>query len=301
MGKLSKKKSRSKKKPTSSAAPQRRLLLRSVLLLVFATFTVVLLAGWGNWLWKQVGPYVQTSEEYLLQPDLIELTPEPPPWVRGDIRADVIQRAGWDQPLSMLEDQLPQRIADAFEFHPWVERAKVTLQYPAHAQVELTYRRPAARLQVESRAGEEQIVLDPLGFRLPESEMTPKEIARLPLVTDTVGIHLPLIGQSLEESRLLGAAEIAGILINDWNDLGLETISPLIVLQGDSGDRTQVYQLTSGTMQSYLWGAAPRQASEQELSPDEKLKRLKAAVRRVGEHASTVVAPIDLRLPNSGM
>jgi len=69
-----------------------------------------------------------------LLPESIELHPDPPPWVRGDIRSDVIHRAGWDQPLSMLDEELPQRIADAFEFHPWVERAKVTLKYPAQAR-----------------------------------------------------------------------------------------------------------------------------------------------------------------------
>ena len=201
------------------------------------------LAGWGSWLWRKVEPTLRDSDQYRLEPAQIEIRPDPPEWIRRDVRAEVLRGVAFGQPLSMLDENLPARIAEAFEFHPWVERATVVLRYPARAEVELVYRRPVARLMVENHAGEDQFVLDSTGVRLPETDLTAKEVASLPGIMGMSGIHLPVVGQRMEDERTREAVEVAAVLLDDWSSLRLVGIVPLAALQGETGERRQVFEL----------------------------------------------------------
>jgi hypothetical protein len=288
-----------KKAPASAAKEpaggQGMIPRRLPLVLLFAGLILVVLIGWGNWLWTHIGPVLKSSEEYRLDPNSIEVQPKPPAWIRGDVRSEVIRGIKLDDHLSMLDEKLPQRIADAFEFHPWVASAKVTLQYPARVQVELTYRQPVAQLMIENRAGDEQVVLDSTGVRLPETDLTVKEIARLPSITEIVGAHLPLVGQRVEDTRMRGAVEIAALLTEEWFELRLEKIIPLVELQGEQRARYQAYQLQGADGCNYFWGAAPSESPSEETSSATKIARLRSSLKHSQEHQPGTSQVIDLR------
>jgi hypothetical protein len=301
MGKAAKGKAKKPPKKTRAAAAKHPSHSEAVLsrswqiLLPVAILILVVLFFWGNWLWRRVEPIVESSDAYRLDPHTIEVQPKPPEWIRGDIRTQVLRNAMLEESLSMLDKKLPQRIADAFEFHPWVASAKVTLQYPARVRVELTYRRPVAQLSIENRNSEEQVVLDPTGIRLPETDLTAKEIAALPVVAETVGIHLPLVGQRMEDLRTRGAVEIAALLAADWPELSLMKIVPLAVLQGEKNARYQAYELQGTSGGTYLWGAAPSEMPAEEVSSTIKIQRLKSALKLAREKPARSTQAIDLR------
>lgn len=306
MGKAAKANAKKSPKKTSATAgkqpahSQAIVPRRSLFVLFFAGLILIVLVGWANWLWQRVAPIVKSSEEYRLDPNSIEVQPKPPAWIRDDVRSEVIHGIKLDTQLSMLDEKLPQRIADAFEFHPWVASAKVTLQYPAKVHVELTYRQPVAQLLIENRAGDEQVVLDSTGVRLPETDLTVKEIALLPSIAEFVGVHLPLVGQRVEDTRIRGAVEIAAVLVGEWSELRLKKIIPLVVLQGEQGARYQAYQLQGADGGGYLWGAAPTEAPAEEASSTTKISRLQKAVKLSQEHAAGDHQVIDLRNPLPG-
>src|SRR5690349_2759469 len=116
MGKASKASAKkSPKKTPASAAKQStsgqgKIPRRLLLVLVFAGLVLVVLIGWGNWLWSHIGPVLKTSEEYRLDPNSIEVQPKPPAWLRVDVRSEVLRGLTLDNHLSMLDEKLPQRI-----------------------------------------------------------------------------------------------------------------------------------------------------------------------------------------------
>lgn len=301
MGKAAKPKPKAtpKKAPAPAAKQpelsEKRLLRRAAIIFTGIALVCAVLYGWGNWVWKQVGPTVKSSEEYRLDLNQIVVQPTAPAWIRSDVRAQVLKGVPFDEPLSMLDEKLPERIADAFEFHPWVASAKVTLQYPASALVELTYRRPVAQLQIENRAGEEQVVLDATGVRLPETDLTAKEIARLPVIADAAGVHLPLVGQRIEEQRVREGVEIAALLTDDWLELQLVKIAPLPVLQGNAESRYQAFEIQTSGVKSFIWGAAPSQSPADEVPVNRKLERMRQATKAIREGKITLPQNIDLR------
>src|SRR5262245_50318895 len=81
---------------------------------------------------------------------------EPPPGLtRGAFLDEVQYLAGLPDRLSLLDTELPRRLADAFARHPWVERVeRVAVTPPRQVRVELTYRRAvlAVRSQGKLRA-----------------------------------------------------------------------------------------------------------------------------------------------------
>ena len=126
-------KKRSKKSKDSGGGQGRRMIALLV--------TIAAIAGAGYFGWHQVSPRVIAKNEYQLHPNKIEISP-PPSWIQADVRSEVIRDGSLDRPMSLLDDDLGQRIAAAFELHPWIAKARVTKKYPGSVQVDLTYRRP---------------------------------------------------------------------------------------------------------------------------------------------------------------
>ena len=63
----------------------------------------------GSWytVWTGVREHVLSSEQYLLTPQNVRITP-PPSWIHGDIRTEVFRDASLDGPLSILNDDLAE-------------------------------------------------------------------------------------------------------------------------------------------------------------------------------------------------
>src|SRR4051812_35461692 len=88
----------------------------------------------------------------------------PPGQARADFLEEVQYYGEVADPLRVLDDGLPPRLADAFARHPWVEKVeKVEVRPPRQVEVQLTFRRPvlAVRWNNQLRAVDGQGVLLP--------------------------------------------------------------------------------------------------------------------------------------------
>ena len=98
-------------------------------------------------LWRTFGPELiaPQSQNYEVSLERIQLN-SPPAWIKADIPSEVFHDAGWhEQPLSILEEDVAVRVAQAFEQHTWISKVtRVEKRSPATLEIDLEYRRPVA-------------------------------------------------------------------------------------------------------------------------------------------------------------
>ncbi len=138
----------------------------------------VLLAACGAaaLLWNRVGGTVAQSEDNLLHPQAVELVGQAP-WVRADIRTEALRDASLDHGLPLHDPELPNRLARAFDMHPWVRQViRVELRHPAAALVEIACREPAAMVGVSGGL----LAVDAEGVVLPSADFTAESAAVYP-------------------------------------------------------------------------------------------------------------------------
>jgi hypothetical protein len=85
---------------------RRRSALAAALLLATACYAV-----WH--LWFHVADDVESRPEYALRSHQIQITPVPP-WIRTDIKSEALRNAGLDRQMSILDERLAERLAEAF-------------------------------------------------------------------------------------------------------------------------------------------------------------------------------------------
>ena len=256
-----------------------------------ATLLVISLVFVGTWYaWRRAAPLVAVGDHYRLDPRSIEITP-PPPWIRADICTEVVRDASLDSALSILDPALARRVADAFEFHPWVDQVvRVTKQAGPHVAVEIKYRKPVAMIDVEQHAAAGLVPVDAWGVRLPDADFSPQQKDRYPRISGIA--TLPLVGQAWDDPAAVGAAQLAAVLADVWYDLPLAVIRPtdrpepaLNPAPEDvhAGAHTDVtFEIITRGGTRILWGYAPRDAMGNEPSADEKLARLMRYASRHG-------------------
>ena len=235
------------------------------------------------------------SPEYRLDPRQVEITP-PPDWVRCDLCTEVFRDPTLDGTLSIANDDLVERIAQAFERHPWVSRVvRVVKRHPPRVLVELEYRRAACMVEVPGGL----LPVDVEGILLPSERFSPLEAARYPRLSG-VG-HMPNVppGRRWPDGRIVGAAEIAAALSEDWEAMELQRIVPLAadptVAPAGNGSRNNpangwnnepemtiagrpvepFFALVTRGETRILWGYAPGVRAAGELSVEEKVARLR--------------------------
>jgi hypothetical protein len=233
--------------------------------LIFATF----LLGWYL-MWHEVRGHVLSSSDYRVTPQEVEITPLPG-WIHTDIRAEVFRNASLDGPLSIMDDNLAERIATAFSLHPWVAKVRrVTKHHPARVKVELEYRRPV--LMVEVPGG--LLPVDARGVLLPGGDFSPIEKSRFPRLIGCETVPLGTAGESWGEARVVGAAELAAVLGSAWEELRLAQIIPCAGSSAGGPDEI-AYVLTTRGGTRIIWGSAPGARAAGEPSPAEKLAALR--------------------------
>jgi hypothetical protein len=226
------------------AGPGRTAVLVVLLVAAFAAGSVLL--------WGEVGPRVLASQEYLVGPQQVELSP-PPRWIHSDIKAEVFRDASLDGPLSIMDDDLVDRIRAAFALHPWVARVvRVAKHHPARVEVEVEYRRPV--LMVEVPGG--LLPVDARGVLLPVGDFSPVEAARYPRLVGADTSPLGTVGQAWGDARVVGAAEIAGVLGAEWDELKLARIASLPAPIGIA-KHEPCYVLMTRAGTRIVWGRAP--------------------------------------------
>ncbi len=265
----------SKKTPTlpiSKLRPRIRVLV---------TLAVVVFLGWGLQVaWQQVAPSVIHRDRYLLTADHITTTALPE-WITADVRTEVVRNSALDRRLSVLDDAFVSVVRDAFVLHPWVESVdQITKSYPPQVHVDLTFRRPAAVVELGGPQGVELIPVDRLGVQLPAADVPEIRKRYLPRIGGIIG--RPPVGQPWTDPRVAGAADLAAELSDVWESLHLVDILPSARSEIQDEHRYFVFDLITSGGTRIVWGAAPNAGLPSEDSFEDKLKRLQKYIKEHG-------------------
>ena len=248
---------------------------RSMALCVLA---VAALVGAASFIWFSVSERVLSSDDYIVAADDLEITPLPP-WIRTKIAQQAFEHltaAGGR--LSIMPDDLTERVAQAFSLHPWVQRVvRVSKHHPARIEVELEYRRPVCMVMVGMSDGSKGLYpVDMHGIFLPTADFTSVEAGQYPCL-DLVGIDTaPLggVGEHWGDERVAGAAEIAAAFGPDWQNLGLKRIAPETP-QRSAYHSVYGYVLFTRGGTKIIWGRPPGSELPSEAPAADKIARLK--------------------------
>jgi hypothetical protein len=295
------------KQPAAAPAPPQRIVDRlragmrgrARLVIVLALVAAAPLATWG--LWRQVRQRVLARDDYRLSPQDIEITPLPE-WIRGDLKGEVIRTASLESSLSIVDERLTVRVAQAFGLHPWVAKVqRVYKEHPARVVVELVYREPVAMVEVEQGSQPGLLPVDAEGVVLPTDDFSRdarsrEQAQRYPRIAGVRTVPLRPVGRPWGDPLVTGGAQIAAVLKRDWAALGLHHLAPTLLAGGTRPAGTQ-YDLYTRGGRRIPWGRAPEQSLAGELPAAEKAALLRAFVDRYGslDKTGSGVPVIDLR------
>jgi hypothetical protein len=243
------------RKPTSSPPAGSSGVVR-IRPRVFAVLGLLLALGVGShFVWRHYAPTVARHAQYQISVDDIRISPQPP-WIRSDIKSEVLRDAGLVGHLSVLDDWdvLAKRVRDAFELHPWVASVeRITKRLPSALDVELHYRQPVAAVESSEPNGVTFLPIDFQGFRLPDADLTDAERSYLPRISGVSG--RPLVGESWEDPRVVGGARLAAALADVWQQLRLVEIIPGPKPQMQGETRIYTFEIITSGGTRIVWGA----------------------------------------------
>ena len=265
--------------PVETDAAPARSRMRSLFQPGLLAAVVLLIAAisFGPRLMKSL-PDLSGLEEFRLPSRDIAIS-TPPHWVPHDLVEQVLEQAELPDELSLLDKGLTERIAKAFAQHPWVEEVvRVTKSTPAEIKVELTYRQPAAMVQVKQGL----YPVDRTGVLLPPGDFAPAEAQRYPLIVNAATPPQGPVGTSWGDVAVSGAAQIAATLNVHWKEFGLNYIEiPPIASARPTVDEL-VYHLHTMGGSRIIWGRAPENSHPGELTAAQKIGRMEEYVTRFG-------------------
>jgi hypothetical protein len=240
-----------------------------------------LLAGGCYAAWKWVEQRMLAKPAYVLQLDDVEITPLPP-WIHTDIRAEVMRGLTLEGPLSIMDERLTQRAADAFALHPWIAKVRdVRKSHPAHLKVDLEYRQPVLMVDVPGGL----LPVDLQGAWLPSGDFSPVEAARYPRLANINSVPVGPVGTRWGDARVVGAAEIAAALGPAWQTLQFDRIVASADAAPAAGEQYsyELFTRGSGGGSRVLWGHSPGASGAGEVPAAERVARL---TKYAGEHGT---------------
>lgn len=223
-------------------------------------------------------PDISNRPEYQLRTADIRIN-DAPQWIPKDLVTQVVTKSRMGPLRSVLEEGLTTEIATAFQKHPWVEKVvKVSKAVPARVDVELTYRRPVAMVEVPTGL----LPVDGNGVLLPPTEFTPDDARKYPLIIQTKTSPRGAVGSSWGDPQVIAAAKLASVLLPHWKEFGLISIAipPNIDLRAPL--KELVFELHTKGGSRIVWGRAPNVDYPLELSADQKIGRLEECLTRFG-------------------
>ena len=255
----------------------------------FATLAItgfVILAAFAlAALWKQYSPSVIAN--HLISAQTIEITPTPP-WIRSDIKQEVIVAGGLSG-LSIREEDLTLRVAEAFRMHSWVAKVKrVSKKHPATVLVTLEYRQPVAMVEVPDRTVAGQFIegglypIDAAGVLLPTADFTSERARAFPRIAAQDAAPMSPPGAAWGDHRIHDAAVTAAALAPYWEKLDLYRIIALAGSTDARGEKDVVFRLMTRGNTMILWGHAPGKEIVAEAAADKKIARLLRLRREEG-------------------
>jgi hypothetical protein len=259
---------------------------------------LVVLALWASlWFaWQHWGREA-TRDDYRITAESLTLTPQPA-WIHSDVRAEVI-RAGGLEGLSLGDPQLVEQVQRAFALNGWVARVKeVRKRYPARIIVDVEYRCPVAMVEVNWRGQPSLYFVDENSVLLPKEDQdkSPEERQReyqnyLRINAGDVSPAGRIAGQKWGGAKIAGAARLAALGKNKWQEMGVQRIVVVEDLNAQP-----VYELQTDGAARVLWGHAPGAEVSGEPEAAAKWAWLTQFVARQGPlDKSAAQQRIDLR------
>lgn len=248
---------------------------------IVVTLAIGLVVG-ATVAWRKYGPQIVQDPRFQIDAERIEVTAQPP-WIRADVKAEVV-RDGSLGDLSLLDDQILKRIADAFAIHSWVAEVKGVRKSPTGVAVELVYRRPVAMVEVVSNGKPGLIPIDEQGVLLPTADFSQDQARDFLRVAITELKSYGPIGTPWQDLRVADAARIAAVWGDQWRELKLYRIvavdDPQAILARPQP--TYEYELQTRPGSRILWGHAPGAEQLDEGAAAEKIAALKSFVAEHG-------------------
>jgi len=233
------------------------------IILVFAVF-----AGLGGLGWYFAKDKIRSKPEYRLSAKNIVVS-LPPDWIPDRFVEDVLHDSGLNRTGSLLDQQLSQRLSEAFAAHPWVEKVEQIIpRYPSGADVKLSYRVPVALVEVSQRG---IFSVDRNGVLLPSEYLAGTITDRRSDYLTIQGIQSTPLGSAgtlWGDPMVQTAAQLAAALTDIARPLNLTRIIPAVEAT-PSGERT-AWRLKTTAGTEIHWGTF----SSDEQQIEAKKKRL---------------------------
>lgn len=228
------------------------------------------------WALRQL-PDLRSRSEYRLAFRQIALDPPPSGPVPADVLEQVRQQSQLPEELSLLDPELPRRLAEAFQAHPWIAQVhEVRNRYPAVLSVKVTYRRPAALIQIDGG----RYAVDPQGVLLPPGDFSQADAQRYVTVVGVRSKPRGGAGAPWGDPVVVGAAQLADFLGPRWKEL---QIAAVVAPSASSPAADQLfYELETQGGSRILWGRSPQSRYPGELAAGQKLGRLEKYLAEFG-------------------
>jgi len=235
-----------------------------------AVGVVLAAVGLAAFVWPRVAERVTGSDDVVLVPDAIELRGQAP-WVKADIRAEALRDASLDHGLPLHDPELANRLARAFDMHPWVRQVvKVELRHPAAALVEVLCREPAAMVGVAGGL----LAVDAEGVVLPSADFTAESAASYPRLAGIESSPQGPEGARWGDPTVEEGAALAHVIGPEWTKLGMSECRAVTISTADGQRR--VWELVGADGRIVVFGSAPGRELDREPSAAAKIARLRA-------------------------
>lgn len=270
---------RPKNTDTHSAPPEpgfREWLFQPSRLLRFALLAAIPVLA--PWLYRQL-PKLESREEYRLALDKVVIDPAPVAPIPTTLFEQVQKRAELPDELSVLDRELPKRLAEAFSLHPWIARVvEVRNEYPAAVRVSVEYRKPVALVHVSNG----YYAVDKDGILLPPQDFSKTDAEEYIAVKGIASTPQNAAGQRWDDPAVTAAARLADLLAPKWKQLQVATIVAPKDVPALTDDDTLQFDLLTKNGSRILWGRAPGTQHPGELTPSQKLGRLNKYLAEFG-------------------
>lgn len=138
-------------------------VLRLLLPLLAAAVVVLAVAALG----RRARESLRQDDRYVLPFAAIDCQPPPGP-EQADLRREVQYLSGLSDQVPLLDDDLAERLREAFARHPWVESVRDVTMASRRVEVRLRYRKPVLAVQSSGQVR----AVDASGVLLPATANT---------------------------------------------------------------------------------------------------------------------------------
>ncbi|MDO4586945.1 MAG: hypothetical protein Q4C95_06555 [Planctomycetia bacterium] len=223
--------------------------------------TFFFLVGWN--LWKSIHLQIENSLDYQIGLKDIQIV-SPPQWLAPTFVKEAFESRPrfLNKPLNILAPDILERLALAFESHPFVNRVEsIRIQYPPRVLVKLQFRNPVAFVVIptlNSGLNSRIYMIDEDGYYLSvyegDSLTIPKHFQNCSIIRGIKSVPISPIGEYWGDPLIYESAALASFLMKEQEALQIKNINvQLNELERIGG----IYNLMTTAGTQIHWGTFP--------------------------------------------